>query len=72
MFPFPVIPIFEPELNFLPYGCECGARVLTAADLALHKREICYRRFDSNHRQPSAFNFELPGGRGISDGGRRT
>jgi hypothetical protein len=65
-------PIVEPELSFLPFSCECGARTATAGDLALHKREICHRRFDRNHRQPSIFSFELPGGLGISDGGRKT
>jgi hypothetical protein len=61
-------PIFEPELSFLQFGCnECGARMSTQADLDLHRRETCWRS-----RKPSSFVFELPGGRGVADGGRRT
>lgn len=67
------LPIFEPELNFLPYGCECGARVPTEGDLVLHKREICIRRWwNPEFKPPSTFGFELSGHRGVADGGRRT
>jgi hypothetical protein len=70
--PIPM-PIFEPELSFLPYACaECGSRVPTEADLALHRREICPRRAGASSRFAPAFVFELPGGNGIADGGRRT
>jgi hypothetical protein len=69
--PIPM-PIFEPELSFLPYACaECGSRVPTEADLVLHHREICPRRAGMSRYAP-AFVFELPGGNGIADGGRRT
>jgi hypothetical protein len=69
---FPMsVPIFEPELSFLPFSCECGARVATQADLDLHKREICLRRFDRNYKQPSIFSGMLPGTGGVADGGRR-
>jgi hypothetical protein len=64
------LPIFEPELSFLPFGCnECGARTFTEADLELHKHEMCPRRPESKSK---GFNFEISGGRGIADGGRRT
>ncbi len=66
------LPIFEPELAFLPFACECGARMLTQADLDLHKREICRRRFNPNYREPSFFRDVLPGTGGVADGGRRT
>jgi hypothetical protein len=65
------LPIFEPELNFLPYGCECGARVTTQGLLDLHKREICRRRFNPNYREPRLFD-DLPGSGGVADGGRKT
>ena len=65
------VPIYEPELSFLPFSCECGARVPTREDLHFHKREICGRRYDANCRQP-AFSFEIPGILGVADGGRRT
>lgn len=66
------VPIFEPELSFLPFACEeCGARFPSQADLDLHTREICRGLIDSNHRKPSAFSFVLPGSGGVADGGRR-
>jgi hypothetical protein len=74
------LPIFEPEFAFLPHACECGARTLTQADLDLHKREICGRRFNPNYKQPSLSSYKqpslfsgmLPGTGGVADGGRRT
>ena len=68
-------PIFEPELNFLPHCCPCGARFQTRGDLDLHKREICKRRLHPAYREPhlfvDPFGLVLPGG-GVADGGRRT
>ena len=70
-------PVYEPEFAFLPHGCDaCGARFLTAGDVALHQRETCERRFGSPERfvtpaEPRAFIFELPGSGGVHDGGRR-
>lgn len=61
------VPIFEPELNFLPFACECGARFQSRADLDLHQREICKQRFQPGFRE----NFFLGRGLGIADGGRR-
>lgn len=65
------ITIFEPELNFLPFACEaCGARVATEADLDLHKKETCERRWQNHCARSSIFGSEGPGG--VADGGRRT
>jgi hypothetical protein len=64
-------PIFEPEFNFLPHGCECGARFAERSDLELHKRETCGRRFDARFKQPSITSFDLDGPGGVADGGRR-
>jgi hypothetical protein len=66
------LPIFEPEFAFLPHACECGTRTLTQADLDLHKREICRRRFNSSYREPPFFHGVLTGTGGVADGGRRT
>jgi hypothetical protein len=68
---FPMsVPIFEPELNFLPHSCECGARFAERCDLELHGRETCGRRWQTNYKQPSIFTHDGPGG--VADGGRRT
>jgi len=67
---FPV-PIFEPELNFLPHACECGARFQNRGDLELHQREICKRRSDPSFRESFLLTFLLPGSGGVADGGRR-
>lgn len=65
------VPIVEPELSFLEFACECGARVATQGDLDLHKREICLRRYNPNYKQPSLMSGMLPGSGGVADGGRR-
>lgn len=65
------VPIYEPELSFLPFSCECGARVPTREDLHFHKREICGRRHDASYGQPAS-SFDIPGILGVADGGRRT
>jgi hypothetical protein len=66
------VPIFEPELNYLQYACECGTRFVTDADLDLHKRSACLRKFDPDFRQPPVPRGMLPGSGGVADGGRRT
>ena len=58
------VPIFEPELNFLPFCCECGARFQSRVELDLHRREIC----QTNLARDVSF---LVRGIGIADGGRR-
>jgi len=66
-------PIYEPEFAFLPFACECGARFLTEDDVALHKRETCWRRANSDYKQPAPLEpFALAGQGGVADGGRRT
>lgn len=59
-----------PELSFFEFACECGARMPTAADLDLHKREICGRRFAPNFKEPNLFVFD-ENSHGVADGGRR-
>jgi hypothetical protein len=66
----PSSPIFEPELAFLPFSCECGSRVASLSDLELHQREVCIRRWWASDCAET-FGFELPKGRGVADGGRR-
>jgi hypothetical protein len=61
----PPLPIFEPELNFLPFGCECGSRFVTTEELALHKRETCHGL------HAIGWGFDLGGGLGVADGGRK-
>jgi len=65
------VPIYEPELSFLPFSCDCGARVPTHEDLTFHKREICGRRSATGY-QPSPLSFRIPGMLGIAGVGRRT
>jgi len=65
-----MFPIYEPEFNFLPFACECGARVMSHEELQLHKQEICLRRLDPNYKQPSIFGSGST--LGVADGGRRT
>jgi hypothetical protein len=61
-------PIFEPEFSFLPFGCSsCGARFQRQADLDLHRRETCSR----TPQKLGPWNFEIPNGGGIADGGRK-
>jgi len=65
-------PIYEPEFSFLPAGCECGSRFRDDADLRLHKRETCPRRFEPNFKYPAPVPHwfkESPGG--VADGGRK-
>jgi hypothetical protein len=66
--------IFEPEFAFLPFACDvCGGRFLSEADVAMHKRETCEGRYGAPVKKPERLvPFELPDGRGIADGGRRT
>jgi hypothetical protein len=68
-------PIYEPELNFLPWRCECGSGFTDEAHLKLHKIETCPRNFDPSFkypRSPVPRWFELPDAFGVGDGGRKT
>ena len=68
----PIEPIFEPELNFLEHGCECGARFAERGDLELHRRETCGRRKgDAHYREPLFIFDEDAGPSGVAYGGRR-
>lgn len=59
-------PIYEPEFAFLEHACNCGRRFEDRRELE------CYLEGGVCLMRGGVPSFELSGGRGVHDGGRKT